>query len=71
LSFKFVLESVDPSGARAGRIETDHGVIETPAFMPVGTQGTVKTMSSRDLTEIGAGITHRQRRLPGAKSLRP
>ena len=56
MSFKFVLESVDPSGARAGRIETDHGVIETPAFMPVGTQGTVKTMSSRDLTEIGAGI---------------
>jgi len=53
LPFSFVLENVDGSGARAGRIITDHGEIETPAFMPVGTQGTVKTLSSRDLREIG------------------
>jgi queuine tRNA-ribosyltransferase len=52
----FDLISVDPSGARLGRLATDHGAVETPAFMPVGTQGTVKTMSSRDLREVGASI---------------
>jgi len=56
LPFKFELEYVDPSGARAGRLETDHGVIETPAFMPVGTQGTVKTLSSEDLREMGYNL---------------
>jgi queuine tRNA-ribosyltransferase len=35
---------------------TDHGVVETPAFMPVGTQGAVKAISSRDLVEMGAAI---------------
>ena len=40
---KFELKSQDPkSKARAGKITTDHGVIETPIFMPVGTVGTVK-----------------------------
>ena len=53
---KFVLEAVDPSGARAGRIVLPHGEIETPVFMPVGTQGTVKAMSNEELIEIGAGI---------------
>ncbi|MCE7857747.1 MAG: tRNA-guanine transglycosylase, partial [Ignavibacteria bacterium CHB3] len=33
------------SKARAGFFETDHGVVETPAFMPVGTQGTVKAVN--------------------------
>lgn len=42
--------------ARAGRLYTPHGVIETPVFMPVGTQGTVKTMSPDELRQIGAGI---------------
>src|SRR4030042_1096741 len=41
------------SGARAGRITTAHGDVETPVFMPVGTQGTVKGMTPRDLEEIG------------------
>lgn len=42
--------------ARAGSIQTDHGTIETPIFMPVGTQGTVKTLSPRDLHEVKASI---------------
>lgn len=41
------------SKARAGIIKTDHGEIETPVFMPVGTQGTVKAMEFRNLREIG------------------
>lgn len=56
MPFDFNLISVDPAGARLGRISTDHGAVDTPAFMPVGTQGTVKTMSSRDLREAGASI---------------
>ncbi|HID39291.1 MAG TPA: tRNA guanosine(34) transglycosylase Tgt [Calditrichaeota bacterium] len=42
--------------ARAGVLETDHGSIETPIFMPVGTQATVKTLSPRDLNEVRAQI---------------
>ncbi len=56
MPFSFDLVATDPSGARLGRITTDHGDIETPAFMPVGTQGTVKTVSSRDLEEMGASV---------------
>ena len=42
--------------ARRGRLKTAHGVIETPAFMPVGTQGSVKAMSPRELREVNAQI---------------
>lgn len=42
--------------ARTGIIHTDHGDIETPAFMPVGTQATVKTLDQQDLLDIGAQI---------------
>jgi queuine tRNA-ribosyltransferase len=42
--------------ARRGRLHTPHGTIQTPVFMPVGTQATVKTMAPWELTEIGAGI---------------
>jgi len=42
--------------ARTGLIQTNHGVIETPDFMPVGTQATVKTLSKKDLNTIGAQI---------------
>jgi queuine tRNA-ribosyltransferase len=42
--------------ARRGRLTTAHGVIETPAFMPVGTQGSVKAISSRELIELEAQI---------------
>lgn len=42
--------------ARAGEIDTPHGRVETPAFMPVGTAGAVKAMLPRDLVEVGAQI---------------
>lgn len=44
------------SSARLGRLETAHGTIETPAFMPVGTQGTVKAITFGELEEIGAKL---------------
>ncbi|MBL7074307.1 tRNA guanosine(34) transglycosylase Tgt [candidate division KSB1 bacterium] len=53
----FQLISQDPkSGARAGVLNTGHGPVETPVFMPVGTQGTVKTLTSEELHQIGAGM---------------
>ena len=42
--------------ARLGKLHTPHGVIDTPVFMPVGTQATVKTMSPDELKQIGAKI---------------
>ncbi|MEX0601888.1 MAG: tRNA guanosine(34) transglycosylase Tgt, partial [Bacteroidota bacterium] len=42
--------------ARAGEFQTAHGTVETPAFMPVGTQGTVKALEQRELREVGARI---------------
>ena len=49
---KFVKTAQDPqSGARCGVITTDHGQIETPIFMPVGTVGSVKGVYHRDLKE--------------------
>lgn len=42
--------------ARRGRLELPHGVVETPVFMPVGTQATVKAMSPDELIELGATI---------------
>src|ERR1700741_2561848 len=49
---KFNLTAQDPhSKARAGEITTDHGLIETPIFMPVGTAGTVKAITQQDLKE--------------------
>jgi queuine tRNA-ribosyltransferase len=48
----FELQNNDPkSNARAGRITTGHGVIETPVFMPVGTAGSVKAVHQRELKE--------------------
>ncbi|SFE20208.1 tRNA guanosine(34) transglycosylase Tgt [Peptostreptococcus sp. D1] len=44
------------SGARLGRLHTPHGIIETPIFMPVGTQATVKSMTPEELKEIGSQI---------------
>ena len=52
---RFTVEKTE-SSARAGKIETDHGVIETPIFMPVGTQGSVKAVEQRELEELGAHI---------------
>ncbi len=44
------------SKARRGRLTTEHGVIDTPAFIPVGTQGSVKAISPRELRELDAQI---------------
>jgi queuine tRNA-ribosyltransferase len=49
---KFTLEKTDPnSRARAGVIQTDHGIIQTPIFMPVGTAATVKAVHQHELKE--------------------
>ncbi len=54
---EFRLEHTDPSGARAGKIVTDHGEIETPIFMPVGTVASVKAVWPEQLeNEINADI---------------
>jgi queuine tRNA-ribosyltransferase len=51
-ALKFTLEKKDPlSKARAGTIVTDHGTIQTPIFMPVGTAGTVKAVTQKQLNE--------------------
>ncbi len=53
----FRLEATDPeTGARAGVLETPHGPVPTPAFVPVGTQASVKTVAPWELEEIGAPI---------------
>jgi queuine tRNA-ribosyltransferase len=51
-----VVKQSSRSAARAGRLETPHGVVETPVFMPVGTQATVKTMTPEELESLGARI---------------
>ncbi|MDE6157651.1 MAG: tRNA-guanine transglycosylase, partial [Muribaculaceae bacterium] len=49
---KFTLQhTCKDSGARAGLIETDHGTIETPIFMPVGTVGSVKGVHMHELRD--------------------
>jgi len=55
LSFD-VVATDDRTAARTGRLNTPHGEVMTPAFMPVGTQGTVKTLSPRELQEIDVRI---------------
>ena len=56
MSFHFEVLKTHPSGARLGRLTTPHGTIETPAFMPVGTAGTIKGMTQRALEELGVGL---------------
>jgi queuine tRNA-ribosyltransferase len=51
-----LLKGDDPVGPRLGRLHTLHGVIETPIFMPVGTQGTVKGLLPEQLRQAGAKI---------------
>ncbi len=51
-----LIKTCKQSGARLGRLHTPHGVIETPIFMPVGTQATVKSMTPEELKEIGSQI---------------
>ncbi|MBN1990918.1 MAG: tRNA guanosine(34) transglycosylase Tgt [Bacteroidales bacterium] len=72
----FTVEITDPnSSARTGRIVTDHGVIETPIFMPVGTVGSVKGISHRELeqdinAEIILGNTYHLYLRPGLEVMR-
>ena len=51
-----ILQRDSASFARRGRLHTAHGDVETPVFMPVGTQGTVKAMSNAEMEELGAQI---------------
>lgn len=66
-----LIKQCKQTGARLGRIHTPHGVIDTPVFMPVGTQATVKGMSPDELKEIGAHIilsnTYHLYMRPGSK----
>lgn len=55
--FKYeVIKECKQSGARIGRLTTPHGVIETPVFMPVGTNATVKALTPQVIEETGASI---------------
>jgi queuine tRNA-ribosyltransferase len=56
MAFHFEILGTDPTGARLGRLTTPHGVIETPAFMPVGTAATVKGQTQQDLEVLNAQI---------------
>ena len=53
--FTFTLEATE-GGARAGTFTTPHGTIQTPVFMPVGTQATVKGISREQIKSIGTQI---------------
>ena len=55
MSFNFRITHSSGS-ARRGEMQTAHGIVETPAFMPVGTQGAVKAVTHRDLDALGAQI---------------
>ncbi len=52
----FTIEKEDSSRARTGRLSTPHGVVETPAFVAVGTKGTVKSLTPDDVRRAGVGI---------------
>jgi queuine tRNA-ribosyltransferase len=54
-AFGFELLRTD-GAARLGRMRTAHGAVDTPAFMPVATQGTVKSLTPADLVAAGAQI---------------
>jgi queuine tRNA-ribosyltransferase len=56
VSFSFEVTKIDPTGARRGVLNTPHGVVQTPFFMPVGTQASVKGLRNEALEELGAEI---------------
>jgi queuine tRNA-ribosyltransferase len=75
MAFSFTVIKKDAStAARVGRLVTPHGEVDTPAFMPVGTQGSVKAMSPRDLEETGCqiilGNTYHMYLRPGIETVR-
>ena len=62
---RFTLHHTDPqSKARVGELRTDHGVIQTPVFMPVGTLGAVKTIHPRDLRDDLNAVSYTHLTLP-------
>jgi len=69
-----LLATDSTTGARRGRLQTRHGVVNTPIFMPVGTQGTVKAVTPAHLHEIGAqiilGNTYHLNLRPGSELVR-
>jgi queuine tRNA-ribosyltransferase len=69
-----LLKTDDNSSARRGRLQTPHGIIETPVFMPVGTQATVKGMTPEMLTQVGSqiilGNTYHLNLRPGSALIR-
>ncbi|MEO1617039.1 MAG: tRNA guanosine(34) transglycosylase Tgt [Planctomycetota bacterium] len=74
MSFRFELHCVDPeTGARRGTFQTPHGPVETPGFMPVGTQGTVKGLTIDQVASTGAhmilGNTYHLGLRPGAETV--
>ena len=75
MPFAFELTGKDPqTRARLGKISTAHGTVDTPAFMPVGTQGTVKSLRPEDLLQCGAqmilGNTYHLYLRPGHETIR-
>jgi queuine tRNA-ribosyltransferase len=74
MGFRFELLKTDPSGARLGRLHTPHGIVNTPAFMPVGTAGTVKGLTQQALEELGVeillGNTYHLYLRPGHETIR-
>src|ERR1700752_2735315 len=74
MDFQFEVLKTDPTGARLGRLTTPHGVIDTPAFMPIGTQGTVKGLTQQALTDLGVQIllsnTYHLYLRPGQETIR-
>src|SRR5487761_766237 len=73
--FKFEITARDPATkARAGLLHTPHGTIETPCFMPVGTAGTVKSLTQEQLEQLGAKIilsnTYHLYLRPGLETIR-
>jgi queuine tRNA-ribosyltransferase len=75
MAFTFTLEAQDPgTSARAGRMRTAHGDVWTPAFMPVGTAGSVKTLTPDELEGAGCDIllanTYHLSLRPGVETVR-
>ena len=75
MPFSYTLENQDTgTAARAGRFTTDHGDVLTPAFMPVGTVGSVKTLTPDDLRAAGCDIllgnTYHLYLRPGVETVR-
>lgn len=70
MSFELLAEE---GGARRGRLQTAHGLVETPAFMPVGTQATVKALTPDEVSQLGAqvilGNTYHLALRPGAERI--